>query len=254
MVWENGYTYIGHCCYEFYEKRYEIFKKAKEWGANGVLIDIEGVTCYSLGIEEEEKAYHGEFQVELDLYVKDSEKLLSIKPKPQTIQKRTSAQRPIPNETLKEFFPEYYKVPKVAPGPAEDMSRLPIVKETSTEIGFVKGEKVSYEEALKEAVKLLKEAERPTLIVGPLVLWTWNEEAKRKGELIRELKNKLPHLSILHGKHDLTLHRYKDSNPLHPLRTPRRGRLPRGSERGKAEKNNCSLRNRQEEIRKYDVS
>lgn len=248
---ENGYTYIGHCCYEFYEKRYEIFKKAKEWGANGVLIDIQGVTCYSLGIEEEEKAYHGEFQVELDLYVEDSERLLSIKPKIQTLQKRTSAQKPIPNESLREFFPEYYKIPKVAPGPEEDMSRLPVVKETSTEIGFVKGQKVSYEKALKEAVKLLKEAQRPTLIVGPLVLWAWNEEAKKKGELIKELKNKLPHLnlhilpdykpknrrvdlsreidppnphlSILHGEHDLTLmigvHCYRTDFTIRMLRS-----------------------------------
>ncbi len=229
---ENGYTYIGHCCYEFYEKRYEIFSKAKEWGANGVLIDIQGTTCYSLGVEEEEKAYHGEFQVELDLYVEDSEKLLSLKEKRET-QKRSSALKPVPNEELKKFFPRYYRVPKVAPGPREDMSRLPIMKDSSREIGFVGGKKVSWEEALREAARLLKEARKPTIIVGPLVLWSWNEESKKKGELIRKLSEALPnlnvhilpdyrpknkkvdlsreidppnpHLSILHGEHDLTL-------------------------------------------------
>jgi len=229
---ENGYTYIGHCCYEFYEKRYEIFSKAKEWGANGVLIDIQGTTCYSLGVEEEEKAYHGEFQVELDLYVEDSEKLLSLKEKRET-QKRSSALKPVPNEELKKFFPRYYRVPKVAPGPREDMSRLPIMKDSSREIGFVGGKKVSWEEALREAARLLKEARKPTIIVGPLVLWSWNEESKKKGELIRKLSETLPnlnvhilpdyrpknkkvdlsreidppnpHLSILHGEHDLTL-------------------------------------------------
>ncbi|RUM28910.1 MAG: lipoate--protein ligase, partial [Aquifex sp.] len=187
----------------------------------------------SLGVEEEEKAYRGEFQVELDLYVEDSEKLLSIKEKTDEVQKRKSAQKPVSNENLKEFIPENYKIPKVAPGPQEDMSRLPIIRETSTEIGFINGEKVSFDEALKEAVKLLKEAKRPTLIVGPLVLWAWNEEAKKKGEIIRKLKEKYPnlnihllpdykpknkrvdlsrevdppnpHLSILHGKHDLTI-------------------------------------------------
>ncbi|MDQ7037623.1 MAG: carbon monoxide dehydrogenase beta subunit family protein [Aquificota bacterium] len=229
---ENGYTYIGHCCYEFYEKRYEIFRKAKEWGANGVLIDIIGTTCYDLGVEEEEKAYHGEFQVELDLYVEDSEKILSLK---ETVARngKKKKERPVPSPHLKDFIPEYYRIPKVAPGPEEDRTRLPIVREKSTDIGFIGGEKVSWEEALNEAVKLVSEAERPTLIVGPLVLWDWNEEVRRKAEAVRRLKDLIPnlnihvlpdykpknrkfdpsreidppnpHLSILHGRHDLTL-------------------------------------------------
>ena len=230
---ENGYTYIGHCCYEFYEKRHEIFKKAKEWGANGVLIDIIGTTCYDLGIEEEEKAYHGEFQVELDLYVEDSEKILSVKEKIGERNGKNKKEKPIPAEPLKDFIPEYYKIPKVVPGPEEDRTRLPIVKEKSKDIGFIRGKLVSWEEALEEAVDLTLSAERPTLIVGPLVLWSWNGESKKKAELIRRLKDLLPnlnvhilpdyrpknknfdpsrevdppnpHLSILHGKHDLTL-------------------------------------------------
>ncbi|WP_457600554.1 lipoyl protein ligase domain-containing protein [Hydrogenivirga sp.] len=230
---ENGYTYVGHCCYEFYEKRYEIFRKAKDWGANGVLIDIVGTTCYDLGVEEEEKAYHGEFQVELDLFVEDSEMILSLKEKVEKHNVKQKREKPTPAEPLKDFIPEYYKVPKAVSGPEEDRTRLPIVKEKDKNVGFIKGEKVGYEEALEEAVRLLAEAERPTLIVGPLVLWSWSEESRRKAELVRRLKELFPHLnvhvlpdyrpknkefdpareidppnphiSILHGGHDLTL-------------------------------------------------
>ena len=230
---ENGYTYIGHCCYEFYEKRYEIFRKAKDWGANGVLIDIIGTTCYDLGVEEEEKAYHGEFQVELDLFVEDSEKILSLKEKVEDHREREKRERPQPAPALSTFIPEYYKIPKVVSGPEEDRTRLPIVKEQDKNIGFIKGKKVSYQEALEEAVSSLLEAQRPTIIVGPLVLWSWNEESRKKAELVRKLKDLFPnmnvhilpdyrpknknfdpareidppnpHISILHGKHDLTL-------------------------------------------------
>ncbi len=230
---ENGYTYIGHCCYEFYEKRHEIFTKAKEWGANGVLIDIIGTTCYDLGIEEEEKAYHGEFQVELDLFVEDSEKLLSIKEKVSSSNGSKKKSRPEPSEYLREFIPSHYRIPKVVPGPEEDRTRLPIVKEKSKDIGFINGEKVSYEEALEEALRLFTESRRPTIVVGPLVLWKWSKESEEKAKLIRQLRDLFPklnihilpdyrprnrnfdpareidppnpHLSILHGRHDLTL-------------------------------------------------
>ncbi|HID65376.1 MAG TPA: lipoate--protein ligase, partial [Aquificaceae bacterium] len=128
---------------------------------------------------------------------------------------------------------EGYKIPKVAPGPQEDMSRLPIVRESSTDIGFINGEKVSLDEALNKAVEIIQGAKKPTIIVGPLVLWAWNEESKRKSELIKKLKEHIPnlnihilpdykpknkrvdfsreidppnpHLSILHGNHDVTL-------------------------------------------------
>ncbi len=230
---QNGYTYIGHCCYEFYEKRYEIFRKAKEWGANGILIDIIGTTCYDLGVEEEEKAYHGEFQVELDLFVEDSEKLLSLKEKVEEHSEKQKKGRPKPSEPLKEFIPEYYKIPKAVSGPEEDRTRLPIVKETDKNVGFINGEKTDYERALELAVDMLLKAERPTIIVGPLVLWSWNEEARKKAELVKKLKELFPnlnvhvlpdyrpknknfdpakeidppnpHVSILHGRHDLTL-------------------------------------------------
>ncbi|HIQ31315.1 MAG TPA: lipoate--protein ligase [Aquifex aeolicus] len=230
---ENGYTYVGHCCYEFYEKRYEIFRKAKEWGAGGVLIDIAGTTCYDLGVEEEEKAYHGEFQVELDLFVEDSEKLMSLKERIHNHGGREKGKRPEPAEELEVFIPESYKYPKVAPGPQEDRTRLPIVKDKDKDIGFIGGKKVPYGEALEKAVDMLLEAHRPTLVVGPLVLWRWNGESEQKAKLVKELKELFPHLSIhvlpdykprngnfdpareidppnphlsiLHGDHDLTL-------------------------------------------------
>ena len=230
---ENGYTYIGHCCYEFYEKRYEIFKKAMDWGANGVLIDITGTTCYDLGVEEEEKAYRGEFQVELDLLVEDSEKLLSLKEKVEEHNGRRGRERPEPSEPLKDFIPEHYEIPKAVPGPEEDRTRLPMLEEVDEGVSFVKGKRTEYGKALELAVEMLLKAERPTVIVGPLVLWSWNEEARRKAQLVRELKEFLPnlnihilpdyrpksknfdparevnppspHVSILYGKHDLTL-------------------------------------------------
>jgi lipoate-protein ligase A len=230
---ENGYTYIGHCCYEFYEKRYEIFRKAKEWGANGVLMDIAGTTCYDLGVEEEEKAYHGEFQVELDLYVEDSRRILSVKEVTGSANGKRERKKPVPSPHLKEFIPEHYKIPKVVPGPEEDRTRLPVVKERGTDIGFVGGSRVSWEEALEEVVRLIRGARRPTLVVGPLVLWDWNEEVREKARVVRELTERIPnlnlhllpdyrprngnfdparevdppnpHLSVLHGGHDLTL-------------------------------------------------
>ncbi len=230
---EHGYTYVGHCCYEFYEKRYEIFRKAKDMGANGVLIDIEGITCYDLGVEEEEKAYHGEFQVELDLFVEDSQRLMSLKEIKRREIERVGKEKPTPTALMEEYKPPYYKIPKVAPGPEEDRTRLPLLKGDYREISFIKGEVKPYREAVDMLIDMLHEAERPTIIVGPLVLWEWNEESKVKSELIKQLleafpklnihllpdykpKNKQidfsreidppnPHLSILHGKHDLTL-------------------------------------------------
>jgi lipoate-protein ligase A len=230
---ENGYTYIGHCCYEFYEKRYEIFSKAREWGANGVLIDILGTTCYDLGVEEEERAYHGEFQVELDLFVEDSEKILSLKEKVENNGDREKRERPLPAPPLKDFIPEYYKIPKAVSGPEEDRTRLPIVKDKDKNIGFIGGKKVEYDDALERVIELLESSEKPTMIVGPLVLWSWSDESVRKAQLVKKLKElypKLnihvlpdyrpknknydparevdppnPHISILHGDHDLTL-------------------------------------------------
>ncbi len=226
---ENGYTYIGHCCYEFFEKRYEIFSKAKEWGANGVLIDISGTTCYSLGVEEEEKAYRGEFQVELDLLVKDSERILSVKERMKNDNGERRKGRPNLAEPLKDFLPERYRIPKVVPGPEEDRTRLLIAKEGS----FIRGEKVTYKRALEEAFRLLMKASKPTVVVGPLVLWNWNGESEEQAKIIRKLVDLFPklnvhllpdyrpgngdldpareidppkpHISIIHGNHDLTI-------------------------------------------------
>jgi len=213
---ENGYTYIGHCCYEFYEKRYEIFSRAKEWGAGGVL---SGTTCYSLGVEEEEKAYHGEFQVELDIPLKDSERILSLKERGERVE-TPSEKVPQPVKALGDLLPEGYEPPKALPTPAED--RLPFGEEGRS----LRGE-------IRRAAELLQTAGNPALILGPLVLWSWSEETEAMAELIRELVDTLPrlrvlvlpdyrprsgnfdpkrevdppnpHLSVLHGGHDLVL-------------------------------------------------
>jgi len=109
LLWcaKNGYTYIGHCCYEFYEKRYEAFQKASMFGANGVLFDIVGTTCYSLGVEEEEKAYHGEFSVELDLIKDDLTKSLAFKEDKKEFSK--SHQSFDFSKYFLDFKPPYYK-------------------------------------------------------------------------------------------------------------------------------------------------
>ncbi len=57
-------SYIGLCCEAFFVKRNEAFHEA---GIPGVLMDIDGKTCYQLG--EEGKAYAGTFEAQADLKV-----------------------------------------------------------------------------------------------------------------------------------------------------------------------------------------
>ena len=205
---EMGYTYVGHCCLEFFEKRYEVFKKAQEWGVSGVLIDVKGFTCYDL--KAEAKAYRGEFQVELDLSVEETRRLLSLKGK--VSKKRRTREKPPPTEPLRDLV-RGYRVPRALPGPVEVG-----VKERS------KGTPL-------DAFSLILEAKRPALVVGPLVLWNWCEESAKRAELVRSLIEHLPnlrvytipdyrpkngaspremdpmnpHASVLRGGHDLTV-------------------------------------------------
>lgn len=51
---ENGYTYIGHCCYEFYEKGMKFFKRQAKRGQR-VYFNIVGTTCYSLGWKKKKR-------------------------------------------------------------------------------------------------------------------------------------------------------------------------------------------------------
>jgi lipoate-protein ligase A len=55
-------SYIGMCCEEFYIKRQKAFADA---GIPGVLMDIDGRTCYEL--QEEKEAYSGTFEALADL-------------------------------------------------------------------------------------------------------------------------------------------------------------------------------------------
>lgn len=235
LLWcaKNGYTYIGHCCYEFYEKRYEIFQRASKEGANGVLFDIVGTTCYSLGVEEEEKAYHGEFTVELDLIKEDLYKSLSVKESIDGSHHKKNQSFDF-SPYFKEFIPSYYKKPKAVPTPQEDRTRTAMQEEVFKGEATIGDRAVSYKEALEYIAKLIKESKRPTLVVGPLLLWDFGEEELRqKAQAVRELLEKLdkvmvkilpdyrpklkkydptvemdppnPHHTILHTQNDLTL-------------------------------------------------
>ncbi len=75
---EKGKTFVGYCCFEFFEKRYEAFKN---FGVEGVLFNVKGKTCYRRGIEEERRAYRGEFEAELELYRDTVELLRKFKKK-----------------------------------------------------------------------------------------------------------------------------------------------------------------------------
>ena len=235
LLWcaQNGYTYIGHCCYEFYEKRYEIFRKASQEGAKGVLFDIVGTTCYSLGVEEEEKAYHGEFTVELDLIKEDLYKSLSIKEDV----KEGTGKRELSfdfSPYLVDFKPSYYKKPKAVPTPEEDRTRTSMQREVFLGEATIGEEVLSYQQAFEALAKWIRESERPTLVVGPLLFWDFGDkELQNKARLVRELVEKVgkfnvkvlpdyrpklkkydpavemdppnPHHAVLHGKHDLTV-------------------------------------------------
>ncbi|MCS6998812.1 MAG: lipoate--protein ligase [Aquificaceae bacterium] len=235
LLWcaQEGYTYIGHCCYEFYEKRYEIFKKASEKGAGGVLFDIVGTTCYSLGVEEEERAYHGEFTVELDLIKEDLHRSLSLKKDLQKEPQRSGVNFDFSPHLL-DFKPPYYKKPKAVPTPQEDRTRTSMQKEVFLGEATLGEEVVGYKEALQALAHWIRQAERPTLVVGPLLFWDFGEkELQDKARVLRELIEKVgrfnvkvlpdyrpklkkydpsvemdppnPHHAVLHGGHDLTL-------------------------------------------------
>ncbi len=235
LLWcaQNGYTYIGHCCYEFYEKRYEIFRRASEEGANGVLFDIVGTTCYSLGVEEEERAYHGEFTVELDLIKEDLYKSLSVK---EDLQEREDRKELIFDLSpyLGDFKPSYYKKPKAVPTPQEDRTRTSMQREVFLGEATIGENVVDYRSAFGTLLKWLRESQRPTIVLGPLVFWDFGEpELQEKARLIREFIERFgrfnikvlpdyrpklkkydpsvemdppnPHHAVLHGKHDLTV-------------------------------------------------
>ncbi|MDW8032792.1 MAG: carbon monoxide dehydrogenase beta subunit family protein [Aquificaceae bacterium] len=235
LLWcaQEGYTYIGHCCYEFYEKRYEIFKKASEKGAGGVLFDIVGTTCYSLGVEEEERAYHGEFTVELDLIKEDLHRSLSLKKDLQKEPQRSGVNFDFSPHLL-DFKPPYYRKPKAVPTPQEDRTRTSMQKEVFLGEATLGEEVVGYKEALQALAHWIRQAERPTLVVGPLLFWDFGEkELQDKARVLRELIEKVgrfnvkvlpdyrpklkkydpsvemdppnPHHAVLHGGHDLTL-------------------------------------------------
>jgi lipoate-protein ligase A len=68
--------YVGMCCEEFYIKRQKAFADA---GIPGVLMDIDGRTCYEL--REEKEAYSGTFEALADLKPRLVESVLKFVPK-----------------------------------------------------------------------------------------------------------------------------------------------------------------------------
>ena len=101
------------------KKRYEIFQKASKEGAKGVLFNIVGTTCYSLGVEEEEKAYRIKDALVKSLSVREDEKVS------ERVQRRHFDFSPF----FKDFVPSYYRKPKAVPTPEEDRTRTALQKE-----------------------------------------------------------------------------------------------------------------------------
>jgi lipoate-protein ligase A len=92
---------------------------------------------------------------------------------------------------------------------------------------------VSYKEAFKELASLIKSSKNPTIVVGPLLFWDFNEkDLQEKAYITRLLIEKInanvkilpdyrpklknydpnvemdppnPHEAILHGNHDITI-------------------------------------------------
>ncbi len=228
----NDYTFVGHCCAGFYEKRYEGFEKA---GAPGVLFDIAGTTCYDLGVEEEQKAYHGEFRVELDLYKDDMVNAMTFvggRAETPPAPLRGAKVRRCPTHALARFLHKDYKKPTALPHPGEDMTRMANETVEIEGTGSIHQEIRSEDFVLEGIAERLLAAERPTVIVGPLILWAWDEEAEAKAaQVLRlveatgatvhvlpdyrprlgaydpssEVDSPNPHVCIQHGNHDVAV-------------------------------------------------
>ena len=77
-------AWIGCCCEAFYEKHFEDFKRI---GLPGLIVTVEGITCYDLGLEKlaYEGKYDGLSKLRVDLLVKifklaDSMRKIILKP------------------------------------------------------------------------------------------------------------------------------------------------------------------------------
>ncbi|RME07715.1 MAG: lipoate--protein ligase, partial [Aquificota bacterium] len=135
---------------------------------------------------------------------------------------------------LADFRPEYYRKPKAVPTPQEDRTRTSMQREVFLGEATIGEEVVGYREAFDTLARWLKESERPTIVLGPLVFWDFGEkELQEKARLLRELIEKVgrfnvkvlpdyrpklkkydpsvemdppnPHHAVLHGRHDLTV-------------------------------------------------
>jgi hypothetical protein len=84
---------------------------------------------------------------------------------------------------------------KMAIGPegylAQPASAQGIVGPSKGE-GLVMGVIVPEQQAIDEAARRLVEAKNPTIFPGPLVLWAWNNQARREAKVIRALAEAIP--------------------------------------------------------------
>ena len=141
-----------------------------------------GTTCYSLGVEEEEKAYHGEFTVELDLIKEDLYKSLSVK-EDEGIEIEKQIVSFDFSPYLVDFKPTYYKKPKAVPTPEEDRTRTSMQKEVFLGEATLEDKVVGYKEALEVVASWIKGSESPHYSPwSSCLLGLWRKGASRKGK------------------------------------------------------------------------
>lgn len=58
--------------------------------------------------------------------------------------------------------------------------------------GLVMGQIVPERQAIEEAARRLVQARNPTIFPGPLVLWAWNEQARREAKVVKALAEAVP--------------------------------------------------------------
>ncbi|TKB62229.1 MAG: carbon monoxide dehydrogenase [Nitrospira sp.] len=85
--------------------------------------------------------------------------------------------------------------------------------------GLVLGKIVPEQQAIDEAARRLLNAQNPTIFPGPLVLWSWNEQATQEAKVVKALAKAIPAKLIpmpdYRPKYP-KIFPYKEINPNHP--------------------------------------
>lgn len=69
--------------------------------------------------------------------------------------------------------------------------------ERGTEMQLVQGEHVPEEKALETLAHEMLTRRNPTLFPGPMVVWGWNEETRKKAKLLLDLAKEVPGMNII---------------------------------------------------------